>query len=59
MSAPQALIAFFQKEAGEYLDRLDQLLADPAARAPWYNATGTGLYVLGMMACAIAIGASR
>jgi chlorophyll synthase len=36
-----------------------RLLADPAARAPWYNATGTGLYVLGMMACAIAIGASR
>ncbi|WP_434480381.1 Hpt domain-containing protein [Gemmatimonas sp.] len=31
MSAPQALIEFFQKEAGEYLDRLDQLLADPAA----------------------------
>lgn len=31
MSAPQALIEFFQKEAGEYLDRLDQLLADPTA----------------------------
>jgi hypothetical protein len=27
MSAPQALIEFFQKEATEYLDRLDQLLA--------------------------------
>ncbi len=35
-----------------------RLLEDPAARAPWYNATGTGLYVLGMMACAIAIGTS-
>lgn len=28
MTAPQALIEFFQKEATEYLDRLDQLLAD-------------------------------
>lgn len=27
MTAPQALIEFFQKEATEYLDRLDQLLA--------------------------------
>lgn len=31
MSAPQALIEFFQKEATEYLDRLDQLLTDPGA----------------------------
>lgn len=31
MSAPQALIEFFQKEATEYLDRLDQLLVDPGA----------------------------
>ncbi len=28
MSAPQALIEFFQKEAAEYLDRLDQLLSE-------------------------------
>jgi chlorophyll synthase len=33
-----------------------RLLTTPAALAPWYNATGTSLYVLGMMACAIAIG---
>lgn len=30
MSAPQALIEFFRKEATEYLDRLDQLLEDSA-----------------------------
>jgi len=28
MSAPHALIEFFQKEAMEYLGRLDQMLAD-------------------------------
>lgn len=28
MSAPQALIEFFQKEATEYLDRLDQLMSE-------------------------------
>ncbi len=31
MTAPQALLEFFQKEATEYLDRLDQLLEDAAA----------------------------
>ncbi len=34
MSAPQALIEFFQTEAAEYLDRLDQLLADAERHAP-------------------------
>ena len=33
-----------------------RLLRDPAAHAPWYNATGTGLYVLGMMASALGLG---
>jgi chlorophyll synthase len=33
-----------------------RLLRQPRARAPWYNATGTTLYVLGMLASAIAIG---
>jgi chlorophyll synthase len=33
-----------------------RLLAAPAARAPWYNATGTSLYVLGMLAAGIAVG---
>jgi chlorophyll synthase len=35
---------------------MSRLLRQPRARAPWYNATGTSLYVLGMLASAIAIG---
>lgn len=38
MSAPQALIEFFQKEATEYLDRLDQLLVGDDAHIPDANA---------------------
>lgn len=34
-----------------------RLLADPKGRAPWYNATGISLYVLGMMVAAVALGA--
>ncbi len=33
-----------------------RLLRRPRELAPWYNATGTMLYVWGMLACAIAIG---
>lgn len=36
---------------------MPRLLADPAGKAPWYNAAGTGLYVLGMMVSALALGA--
>jgi chlorophyll synthase len=32
------------------------LLKAPKEKAPWYNASGTTLYVLGMMATAIALG---
>ena len=32
-----------------------KLLADPRGKAPWYNATGTSLYVLGMLATAFAL----
>ena len=32
-----------------------RLLKDPLAFAPWYNASGVSLYVLGMMATAIAL----
>jgi chlorophyll synthase len=32
-----------------------RLIADPRGRAPWYNATGTTLYVLGMLASAFAL----
>ncbi len=33
-----------------------RLLTDPKGLAPWYNATGTTLYVLGMLATAFALG---
>jgi chlorophyll synthase len=33
------------------------LLLSPLARAPWYNATGVSLYVLGMMVTAVALAA--
>ena len=32
-----------------------RLLRDPRASAPWYNATGVTLYVLGMLVCAFAL----
>ena len=32
------------------------MLRDPKAKAPWYNATGVMLYVLGMLAAAFALG---
>jgi chlorophyll synthase len=33
-----------------------RMLRDPTARAPWYNATGTSAYVLGMLAAALGLG---
>lgn len=33
-----------------------RLLSDPLKHTPWYNATGTSLYVLGMLASAIGVG---
>ena len=33
-----------------------RLLRNPRAHAPWYNATGTTLYVLGMMIAAVGLG---
>jgi chlorophyll synthase len=33
-----------------------RLMRDPRGRAPWYNATGTSLYVLGMLVSAFAMG---
>jgi chlorophyll synthase len=32
-----------------------RLLSDPRGNAPWYNATGTSVYVLGMLASAFAL----
>ena len=39
------------------LRQMSILLKDPKEKAPWYNATGVSLYVLGMMVTAFAIGA--
>jgi len=33
-----------------------RMLRDPKALAPWYNATGTSCYVLGMLAAALGLG---
>ena len=35
---------------------MKRLLSDPEQLAPWYNATGVSLYVLGMMSAAIGLG---
>ncbi len=35
---------------------MGRLLRDPLANTPWYNATGTTLYVLGMLAAAFGLG---
>jgi chlorophyll synthase len=35
---------------------MPRLLRDPAGQAPWYNATGVSLYVLGMMVAAFGLG---
>ncbi|MCM8556515.1 chlorophyll synthase ChlG [Sphingomicrobium sediminis] len=35
---------------------MPRLLRDPAKFAPWYNATGVTLYVLGMLAAALGLG---
>jgi chlorophyll synthase len=37
------------------LGLMKRLLEDPRERAPWYNATGVSLYVLGMLASAFAL----
>jgi chlorophyll synthase len=34
---------------------MSRLLRSPRELAPWYNATGTSLYVLGMLASALAV----
>lgn len=35
---------------------MPRLLSDPCKRTPWYNATGTTLYVFGMLAAAFGLG---
>ena len=70
MAAPQVVVAALLLEWTQplaaaavalslavQLRLMTRLMADPAARAPWYNATGTSLYVLGMLAAAIGLAA--
>jgi chlorophyll/bacteriochlorophyll a synthase len=35
---------------------MHEMLKDPRKNAAWYNATGTSMYVLGMLAVALALG---
>jgi chlorophyll/bacteriochlorophyll a synthase len=71
MALPQAAVALLLWQWGHGLSALAvalllggqiglmaRLLRDPAARAPWYNATGTSLYVLGMLAAAFGLGSA-
>ncbi len=34
---------------------MGRFLRDPRGQAPWYNATGTSLYVIGMVIAALAV----
>ena len=40
---------------GAQIHFMRRLLTDPAKLAPWYNATGVGMFVLGMMVSAYAV----
>jgi chlorophyll synthase len=70
MAAPQVIVVALLLDWGKPLHALAvavllvaqcglmaRLLRDPKAFAPWYNATGTSLYVLGMLASGFAVGA--
>lgn len=70
MGAPQVVVATLLISWGEPLHAgavglsllaqcflMARLLRDPRKFAPWYNATGTSLYVLGMLVSGFAIGA--
>jgi chlorophyll synthase len=49
---PAALVAL--SVAAQFV-LMQRLIADPAKQAPFYNATGTTLYVLGMLAAAFGL----
>lgn len=51
-AAHAAAVALLLAVQGALMARL---LRDPRAQAPWYNATGTTLYVLGMLVAAFAL----
>lgn len=68
MAAPQAVVialllrwgypihaAVVAGLVGAQLLAMKRLLAAPRERAAWYNASGTTLYVLGMLVCAFAL----
>jgi chlorophyll synthase len=69
MAAPQIIVVVLLAEWGHrmvagivamlligQLVLMRRLLSDPRAHTPWYNATGTTLYVLGMLASAFGLG---
>ncbi|MEL6774839.1 MAG: chlorophyll synthase ChlG [Pseudomonadota bacterium] len=69
MALPQALVVVLLLSLGApihaaavalmlavQIAMMPRLLADPRGRAPWYNGTGVGPYVLGMAVAAHAIG---
>ena len=71
MAVPQAIVAMLLLVWGHELSALtvtlsllaqlglmSRLLRDPRRYAPWYNGTGVTLYVLGMLAAAIGLGAA-
>jgi chlorophyll synthase len=70
MAAPQVIVTALLLSWGEPIHAaavavsllvqcrlMIRLLSDPRQYAPWYNATGTSLYVLGMLVSGFAIGA--
>jgi chlorophyll/bacteriochlorophyll a synthase len=69
MAVPQAIVLVLLVQWGLMLSALAvgtlllvqfglmaRMLRDPRALAPWYNATGTSCYVLGMLAAALGLG---
>ena len=69
MALPQIVVIALLADWGHRLDAgivglllagqlslMPRLLSDPRAHTPWYNATGTTLYVFGMLAAAFGLG---
>jgi len=69
MAIPQAVVAGYLAQLGHMISSgivaalllaqivlMRRLLRDPRQFAPWYNATGTTLYVFGMLAAAFGLG---
>ncbi len=69
MATPQAIVVGLLAQWGHLISAvavaalligqlglMTRLLSDPRKYAPWYNASGTTLYVLGMLAAALGLG---